>query len=183
MKPLTLGLILLFPNLLVAEENLIEQSSSREFGDASYGCGDTIAMAKDLGIDYRSVVDACLQGEDISLRKRAFSLLLWISAYGGFDGAGSQGHASVVGSILRKFGDKAFSDLSRGQPLQICRPVALNVAYGLELFDSDDAYAAGMRGRYPLTFEVLGVDAAMNELAAKNKAVLESPQQSKPKVE
>lgn len=83
---------------------MTQEAATIEFGGGSLA--DTLAVAKVNGISYESTVQRAIDHDE-----EALSLLFRFAALkdGGLDGAASEGHATVLGLLLRRFGDDAFS--------------------------------------------------------------------------
>ena len=84
---------------------VLAEAAETEFGDSLYGCADTIAVAESAGVDYCAVVERCLARD-----REAMGILFSLSKDAHLDAASSQGHAAVLGSLLRKLGDRFFSE-------------------------------------------------------------------------
>ena len=104
--------------------HVLAEAAQREFGTASYACADTVAVAKTAGVDYEPVVDRCLAGD-----RRAMHVLFRLSRDAGFDAASGQGHAAVLGSLLRRLGDAFFSGCLSKEPAEVQRAVRDDIVY------------------------------------------------------
>ena len=85
-----------------ARDHLARMSTPKS-GEGVYGCSDTIAVAGASGVDYQHVVDRAMRRDEKALRS-----LFWLTSHAGFDAASSEGHAAVLGNILRSIGDGSF---------------------------------------------------------------------------
>jgi hypothetical protein len=118
----------------------VAAASAREFGSAAYGCQDTIAVAARVGVDYKKVVDLCLARD-----KRGMHLLFWLTANAGFDAASAEGHATVLGEVLRRVGDAFFAKCLRAEKPGVGKAVREMLLY-------DVGYERRELRKYPKTF-------------------------------
>lgn len=129
-------------------------ASNTEFGSAGYACDDTVEVARLAGVDYNAVVEGCLQRNP-----RDLHTLFWLTANAGFDAASSQGHAAVLGFLLRHVGDGFFGPLlAREDPA--VRTAVLN---GLYYDFGEDATERLMAAWYPVTFGPPAVQETAND--------------------
>jgi len=125
---------------------LLRAASETEFGSAGYACVDTVAVAAQAGIDYGSVLEGCLRR-----RERSMHTLFWLSEHGGFDAASSQGHATVLGMLLRRLGDDFFGGCLADEPEEVRSAVHSYLLYdfgwGNTAITIDE-----LKSYYPLSF-------------------------------
>lgn len=131
---------------------LVADAAEREFGDAAYGCEDTIAVAKKAGVDYVPTVDRCLNRDE-----QAMHALFWLTRHAGFDAASSQGHAAVLGSLLRQLGDRFFGACLAREPPDVQDAVRDDIAYDFGLdppeIDSVPTLMKDFPRTFPATYE------------------------------
>jgi hypothetical protein len=130
-------------------EALIARASTSEFGVGTYGCADTIEAAAKAGVDYERAVDGAMQRKEKSLHT-----LFWLTSNAGFDGAESEGHAAVLGTVLRYVGDGTFGAALSAEPVSTREAVQDDLRYD---------FGGGKGGKedwliewYPLTFATGG---------------------------
>ena len=92
-------------------EALLGHVSEVEFGSAGYACEDTVAVARTAGVDYQAALDSCLRRD-----RNALHTLFRLTVDAGFDAASSQGHAAVLGHLLRRLGDDFFGNALAAEP-------------------------------------------------------------------
>ena len=127
-------------------DRLIANASASEFGDASYGCSDTVEVAASKGVDYRRVVDGAMRRDGASLHK-----LFWLTSHAGFDGASSEGNAAVLGNLLRYLGDGTLGSALSTEPSEIRKAVQDELRYDFAL-EEGGGKDAWLFESYPLTF-------------------------------
>jgi hypothetical protein len=126
-------------------QSLIEEASEREFGSSAYGCADTIAVAKAAGVDYVKTVDAAKRKE-----RAALKLLFRLTTDARFDAASAQGHAVVLGSLLRRLGDKFFASCLVEMDVETREAVGEEISY--DMGEADSPAEPEWRAKYPKTF-------------------------------
>lgn len=110
---------------------------------------DTLEVARAAGQDYGRLVAGALRKDPRSLHT-----LFDLAAHAGFDGASSEGNAAVLGALLKRLGDKSFSECLAREPQDIREAVRQDLEYDMGLDGvgiSSPEYAA-FRNAFPLTF-------------------------------
>jgi len=113
--------------------------------DPIYGCEDTIAVALKAGVDYRAVVDGCFRRDP-----KAVHTLFWLTVHAGFDAASSEGHAGVLGNVLRRTGDAFFGRCLAAEPADWRQAVQEGLIFAMGREDDDD-WTERLRKTYPQT--------------------------------
>ena len=127
--------------------DVLAEAAESEFGAGAYGCADTIAVAKSAGVDYRAIVDRCLAKD-----KEAMGVLFQLSKDAGFDAASGQGHAAVLGTLLRELGDRFFSECLSAQSSQVQELVRDDLLYDLGVTGGGVKSIADLKSDFPRTF-------------------------------
>ena len=127
--------------------DVIAEAAENEFGAGSYSCAETIAVAKSAGIDYRATVDRCLAKD-----KDAMAVLFKLSKDAGFDAASAQGHAAVMGSLLRTLGDRFFSQCLSSESSQVQDSVRDYLLYDLGVTGGGGKPISDLKKEFPRTF-------------------------------
>ncbi|MEX2213885.1 MAG: hypothetical protein WD768_07145 [Phycisphaeraceae bacterium] len=137
--------------------DVIAKASASEFGSSCYGCDDTIAVARAAGYDYRKIVDGCLRRDGSDLH-----VIFELTTRAPFDAASAQGHAAVLGSILRRQGDTFFGGVLSREPEATQVAVRDYLQYD---FAVDEREVAGW---YPITFtaNASAIRAPVNDVPA-----------------
>ncbi len=127
-------------------DELLTRASTSEFGDGAYRCSDTIKVAAKAGVDYKDVVDRTMRRDASALHT-----LFWLTADAGFDAASSEGHAAVLGNVLRYVGDDTFGTAlnTESEPTRKTVLDALRYDFGVEANILTEELLAQW---YPLTF-------------------------------
>jgi hypothetical protein len=125
--------------------SVVSVAAENEFGSGVSSCPDTIAIAADCGVDYEATVEMALK------RDSALARLFWLSAYGGFDAASSQGHAAVIGELLRQIGDHRFGRVLTRQCASVREAVWRYIEYDYGCNDAPESVAT-LHNEFPLTF-------------------------------
>lgn len=131
--------------------SLIEDAAEREFGSGAYGCADTIAVARKAGVDYVKTVDAARRGD-----RQALGVLFRLTVGAGLDAASSQGHAAVLGGLLRELGDRFYAECLAGEREEIRRAVAADLSYDMDEVDVPEDQLEWRR-KHPRTSSVCPV--------------------------
>ena len=127
--------------------DLLREASESEFGDATYGCFETVEVAKTAGYDYEKVVAGCLRRDEESMHQ-----LFWLSANARFDAASSQGHSTVMGAILRRLGDRSFGTCLSKENEAIQDAVREDLLYDLGVLSDGGKSFAEVQKKFPTTF-------------------------------
>lgn len=110
------------------------------------GYADTIAVARSAGYDYLAVVRRCLLRD-----KPAMHDLFRMSKDASFDGASSEGHAGVLGHVLRDAGDRFFGtcleQMAPAVQQEVREHLLFDLGYGENALTADE-----IRRLYPKTF-------------------------------
>jgi hypothetical protein len=110
-----------------ADANRVLSSAAQtEFGSPAGTCEETIAAAAAVGVDYRKVVALCLARD-----RRGMHLLLWLTSNARLDAASAEGHAAVLGEVLRSVGDEFFSRCLQAEPATVRKAVRDELFYDL----------------------------------------------------
>ena len=122
-------------------------------------------MAASFAIDYKALLDGCRQSDDLRKRKKAMSVMLWLSAFGGFGGELGDEHAFAIGRIMGQIGDDSMARLVVDQPEVLRVAAGREVAYAFNLFEPDagEREVAEFARRFPKTFKVLEIKAIVDE--------------------
>ncbi len=126
---------------------ILAEAAHSEFGSGAYGCADTIAVAKAAGVDYPAVVDRCLAKD-----QEAMGVLFDLSKNAGFDAASAQGHAAVLGSLLRRLGDTFFSLCLNAQNPPVRECVRDDLLYDLGVTGGGVKSISDLKKEFPRTF-------------------------------
>jgi len=126
-------------------DELIARASVSEFGDATYGCSDTIYVAAKAGVDYKRAVDRTMRRDAKSLHT-----LFWLTLHAGFDAASSEGNAAVLGNLLRYVGDETFGQALSSEPESARIAVLDMIRYDFGI--GEDLKEQLLIEWYPLTF-------------------------------
>lgn len=131
---------------------LMRDAAMIEFGGGALS--DTVEVAHANGISYELTVQRALDHDD-----QAISLLLRFTAHHdkGLDGAASQGHAAILGLLLRRLGDGAFSQSIKREDSETRQAVEAALLYdvGVEDVKTERHYFSDA---WPMTAEALCVD-------------------------
>jgi hypothetical protein len=125
--------------------DVLAEAGLTEFGTPD-GMADTIAVAKAVGVDYRKTVADCLANDS-----KALSVLLRLTRDVGFDAASAQGHAAVLGQMLRHAGDRYFGRCLASQPAAVKSAVRDYLLYDLG-YGEGPITMRQIRARFPHTF-------------------------------
>jgi histone H3/H4 len=113
-------------------------AGANEFGG---GLPDEIlAVAAKCGLDYPRLARAAGKGDVAALRR-----LMRFSSDSGLDAASAEGHAAVLGELLRRVGDAKFAAALRQERKTVRQKVAEDVLYDTALSDR------GLARWYPKT--------------------------------
>jgi hypothetical protein len=126
-------------------QSLIQEASEREFGSSAYGCADTIAVAEAAGVDYVKTVGAAERKD-----RAALKLLLRLTTDARFDAASGEGHAAVLGSLLRRLGDKFFASCLVEMDVETREAIGTEISY--DMGEVDGPAEPEWRAKYPKTF-------------------------------
>jgi hypothetical protein len=127
-------------------QSVLAEAAQSEFGSSSYGCADTIAVAKSAGVHYEDVVGKCLSKD-----KGAMHALFRLSKDAGLDAASSEGHAAVLGVIFRKVGDSFFAECLAAEETVVQVRVCADLAYDAG-YDPPSDPIPDLRREFPKTF-------------------------------
>jgi hypothetical protein len=106
------------------QPDLLAAAAANEFGGSATLPSETIAVAKDHGLDYPRVVRAAGKGDVAALRR-----VMRFSVGNGLDAASAEGHAAVVGELLRRVGDAKFASAMRRESVAVRKAVTEYVLY------------------------------------------------------
>jgi hypothetical protein len=111
-----------------------------------HGESEIIEAAAKSGVNYRTVVDGCLRRDRNSLHT-LFSLTINPNV----DGAAAEGHAEVLGNLLRRLGDETFGETLLDEPQSTRRAVQIQLFFD---FGADETRLSkdDLARWYPLTF-------------------------------
>lgn len=126
-------------------ELLLEHASDAEFGATGYACEDTVTLARAAGVDYHATVGGCLRRE-----RSAIHTLFRLTVDAGFDAASSQGHAAVLGRLLRRLGDDFFGRALAAEPSATRQAVRGDLYYDFGV--GEGVRESWMLEWYPRTF-------------------------------
>ncbi|MGH7244394.1 MAG: hypothetical protein ACREJD_13360 [Phycisphaerales bacterium] len=127
--------------------DVLRSAASSEFGSPGYACSDTVAIAKECGVNYEQLVGNCLARSPGALHK-----FFQLSKNAGFDAASSEGNSEVTAILLRQLGDQVFGfELSR-ESGDVQQVVQSNLAYALGYEEITAEAASELHGDYPNTF-------------------------------
>ena len=132
--------------------DVLAEASETEFGEAGFLCDDTVAVAKNSGVDYERLIDRCLARD-----KESMHTFFRLSKHAGFDAASGQGHAAVTGVLLRKLGDRFFGDCLSRESAAIQDSVREDLLYDLG-YGNTDISLGRIGQKYPATFPRKWID-------------------------
>ncbi|HOI55350.1 MAG TPA: hypothetical protein PLP01_08895 [Phycisphaerae bacterium] len=132
--------------LTSSEDNAAEAAAAQDVASRFAGYDDTLTVAKTAGYDYLDVVRRCLLRDEAAMGD-----LLQMTEKAPFDAASSEGHAYVLGYVLRDTGDRFFAACLAQETASVQKAVRdelLNdLGYGDTPITADE-----IRDLYPRTF-------------------------------
>ncbi len=110
------------------------------------GCTDTVEVARQAGYDYVKLTYACLAGKPDAMHR---FFVMTVTAR--FDAASAEGHASVLGTLLERLGDRFFGECLAREPAAVQEEVRRELLYDLG-WEADAVAMEDVERRYPVTF-------------------------------